>query len=74
MDFSRWVILANLTAWPIAYFFIKKLLQNYAYRVPLRIETFIVAGFISIIIALITVTYQTIKAAQTNPVNTLRHE
>lgn len=74
MDFSRWVILANLAAWPIAYFFIKKLLQNYAYRVPLRIETFIVAGFISIIIALITVTYQTIKAAQTNPVNTLRHE
>lgn len=74
INFSRWVILANLVAWPIAYFFVNKLLQNYAYRVPLRFETFIAAGIISIVIALITVAYQTIRAAQTNPVNTLRHE
>ena len=73
-DFTKWVLLANVVAWPTAYYFMKEILQNYSYRVPLGIEIFIISGLLSLAMAFITVGYQALKAANTNPVNTLKNE
>ncbi|MBN2102684.1 ABC transporter permease [bacterium] len=73
-DFSKWVIIANFIAWPIAYYFMKKWLQNFAYRIDLTIWPFILAGGAALIIALLTVSWQTIRAATANPVESLRYE
>ena len=72
--FTKWIILANLIAWPIAYYFMNKWLQNFAYRTSLSIWTFILSGLAALFIALLTVSYQTIKAATANPVDSLRYE
>ncbi len=73
-EFIKWIIIANLIAFPIAYFVMNKWLQNYAYRVSLGIWTFILSGMIALITALITVSYQAFKVANTNPVNSLKYE
>jgi putative ABC transport system permease protein len=72
--FTTWVLLANLIAWPAAYYFMNKWLANFAYRISLNIWTFILSGLIAFTIALLSVSYQSIKAATANPVDSLRHE
>jgi putative ABC transport system permease protein len=73
-DFMRWILLANVIAWPIVYIAVKKWLQNYAYRTPIEIWTFILAGLLTLFIALLTVCIQAIKTATANPVDSLRYE
>jgi putative ABC transport system permease protein len=73
-EFVKWVIVANIIAWPISYFLMNKWLQNYAYKISISWWIFGLAGLISFIIALLTVSYQSIKAARSNPVNSLRYE
>jgi len=73
-DFLKWIVLANLIAWPVAYFAINKWLQNFALRIDLRVWMFAVSGFATLVIALFTLSYQTIKAATANPVDSLRYE
>jgi len=73
-EFSRNVLLANLLAWPIAYFIMKNWLQNFSFRINLTPLPFIIAGFLAFIIALLTVSFQTIKAANANPIECLRYE
>jgi len=73
-EFTRWVILANLISWPIAYFIMNNWLQNFAFKTPISIWYFVVAGILSIFIAMATVSYQTIKTAISNPVETLKYE
>ena len=73
-DFTRWVILANLFAWPIAYFVLTKWLANFAFRTGIEWWIFFMAGTMAIIIAMIVVSYQTIRAATANPVKALRYE
>ncbi|HEX5168973.1 MAG TPA: FtsX-like permease family protein, partial [Cyclobacteriaceae bacterium] len=68
------ILIANLIAWPVAWYFMNEWLHGFAYRVNMNIGIYILAAFIAIAIALITVSTQTIKAAMTNPANTLRHE
>lgn len=68
------VLIANVIAWPAAWYFMDKWLGTFAYRINLNIGVFIVAAFVAILIAILTVSAQTIKAAITNPTNTLRHE
>ena len=72
--FAKWILLANIIAWPIAYFGMKKWLQNFAYRVEVGFSAFILAGLLVLAIALITVSYQALKAARVNPVDALRYE
>ena len=72
--FTRWVILANLFAWPIAWYAMNKWLQNFAYRIDLTIWPFILSGLLALIIALLTVSWQAIRAATANPVESLRYE
>ncbi|MFH1942924.1 MAG: ABC transporter permease [bacterium] len=74
LRFIKWVVLANIIAWPIAYFAMNNWLQNFAYRTSLNIWIFILPCLMAMIIALLTVSYQSIKAATANPVNSLRHE
>lgn len=73
-QFVKWVLLANLFAWPISYFIMEKWLQNYPYRIELTIEIFIVSAIIALVISVITVGYQTLKAALANPVKALKYE
>jgi putative ABC transport system permease protein len=73
-EFVGLVSLSNIVAWPVAYFIMYKWLQNFAYRVGIRWEIFILAGALAIGIALLTVSYQALKSALSNPVNSLRYE
>ena len=73
-EFIVLVIIANIIAIPVAYFIMNKWLQGFAYRTDIGLFTFILSAFIAISIALVTVGYQTIKAARSNPVESLRYE
>ncbi|MGD9052543.1 MAG: hypothetical protein PVG17_11880, partial [Desulfobacterales bacterium] len=66
--------LANIVAWPIAYFSMNRWLQNYAYRIEIGISAFVLAGFIVLLIAFLAVGYQALKAARADPVDALRYE
>jgi ABC-type antimicrobial peptide transport system permease subunit len=73
-DFIIWTMLANVIAWPIAYFTMNKWLQGFAYRINTSLLVFALAGGLTLMIVLITVCYQAIKAAMVNPVKSLRYE
>jgi len=73
-DFLRLVIISVLIATPVAWFVMNKWLQNFAYRVQVSWWIFAVAGLIALLIALVTVSFQAIKAAVSNPVKSLRTE
>jgi putative ABC transport system permease protein len=73
-DFLKLVILANLIAWPLAWWAMNKWLQDFAYRINISWEVFAIAGIAAVLIAITTVSFQAIKAAIANPVNSLRSE
>jgi putative ABC transport system permease protein len=73
-DFIKCVLLANIIAWPVAYWAMDRWLHSFAYRVNLDVKLFILSAMITMGIALMTVGYQTIKAASANPVDSLRYE
>ncbi len=73
-EFSRWVLLANLIAWPIAYFAMGRWLQNFAYRVSIGPRIFFLAAGLVFFVALFTVSYQALRSASANPVDALKHE
>ncbi|MGN6542686.1 MAG: ABC transporter permease, partial [Ginsengibacter sp.] len=73
-DFIKLVLIALVIASPIAWFGMHKWLQGFAYRIDIGIWVFILAGVLAILIALLTVSFQAIKAAVANPVNSLRSE
>ena len=68
------IIAANIIAIPIAYYFMNNWLKNFAYKIEIGWWIFALSGIIAIIIALLTVSIQTIKAAVANPVESLRYE
>jgi putative ABC transport system permease protein len=73
-DFVRLVVLSILIATPLAWFAMDQWLRNFAYRIAIQWWIFLLAGAIAVLIALLTVSLQTIKAALTNPVKSLRSE
>jgi putative ABC transport system permease protein len=73
-EFTKWVLLANLVAWPVAYYFINKWLQDFAYRIDISWWIFVISGGTALIIALATVSVHTIKTAVANPIEALRYE
>jgi putative ABC transport system permease protein len=72
--FIRLVLIANIIAWPIALFAMNRWLQDFAYRINIDWWVFVIAGGVSVIIAFVTVSFQSIKAAVANPVKSLRSE
>jgi putative ABC transport system permease protein len=74
-EFVRWVVFANLIAWPTAYFVMRSYwLADFPYRIDPRVLTFILAGIISLLIAVLTVSFQVVRAAVSNPIDSLRYE
>lgn len=73
-EFTKWVALACLIAFPLAYFVIQDWLSNFAYRTEIEALTFLLAGGLAVAIALVTVSFQAVKAALVNPVEALRYE
>ncbi|MFC1898680.1 ABC transporter permease, partial [Candidatus Cloacimonadota bacterium] len=73
-QFTQWVVFANIIAWPIGYLIMKSWLQNFAYRIDLQVGYFVLSGIITLIIAVITVSYLAINAANRNPVRALKYE
>jgi putative ABC transport system permease protein len=73
-EFIKLVLLAILIASPIAWYFVQQWLQAYAYRIEIHWWLFALSGMGTILIALATISYQTIKAALANPVKSLRSE
>jgi putative ABC transport system permease protein len=73
-DFTKLVIAANFIAWPLAWFAMNRWLQDFAYRVEIGWWIFVLAGGLALIIALLTICTQAIKAALANPVEALRYE
>jgi putative ABC transport system permease protein len=73
-EFALLVLFANLFAWPISYFLMLKWLENFAYRVNIGFWIFIIAAIIAFVIALFTISFQAIKAAFANPIESLRYE
>lgn len=73
-DFLKLVLLSIVIASPVAWYFMHKWLQDFAYKISINWWVFALAGGMSIIIAFITISFQAIKAALTNPVKTLRSE
>lgn len=67
-------VLSNIIAWPVAYFAVNRWLHNFAYRTHLNMWIFFVSGAAALIIALITISYYSLKAAVADPVKTLRYE
>ena len=72
--FLRWVLVANFIAWPVAYILMRAWLQKFVYRADLSLFIFLLSAGIAILIAAITVSYQSIKAAVANPIDSLRYE
>jgi putative ABC transport system permease protein len=73
-DFTRWVLVANLIAWPLAYFSMQDWLTNFAYRIHISPITFLLSALLALAVALITVSYQAVRAASADPIDSLRYE
>ncbi len=73
-DFMTLIIIANIIAWPVVYYTMNAWLQDFVYRIQLGIWPFLLGGVLSLVIALMTVSSQTVRAAISNPVDALRYE
>ena len=73
-DFIKLLLVANIIAYPVAYWMMNQWLTNFAYRIELGIGVFGSAGILTLLVALLTVNFQTLKAARRNPVDALRDE
>ncbi|MGD8536613.1 MAG: ABC transporter permease [Candidatus Aminicenantes bacterium] len=73
-EFTKWVVVANAVAWPLAYWTMKEWLAGFAYRTEMGIGIFLISGGLALVVAWITVGYKSVRAALTNPVDCLRYE
>jgi putative ABC transport system permease protein len=73
-DFLKLVLIALVIASPLAYFFMEKWLQDFAYRIDIQWTVFALAGIVAVAVAFLTVSFQSVKAALANPVKSLRSE
>jgi len=73
-EFVKWVVMANILAWPLAYFVMHRWLQNFAYQTQIGIDVYVFSSVLALMIALLTVGYQIIRVARADPVDALRYE
>jgi len=73
-EYMKCIAAAAVIAWPIGYFVMSKWLQNFAFRINIGLWTFVLSATLALIIALLTVSYQSFKAAFANPADSLRYE
>lgn len=72
--FAKWVILANIISLPVAWYVMSRWLQNFGYHINIGLWIFVVSAALALFIALLTISFQSIKAATANPVDSLRYE
>jgi putative ABC transport system permease protein len=68
------ILIANLVAWPVAWYFMSRWLDTFAYHIEMDLLLYIASACMAIVVALITVSTQTVRAALSNPAKTLRYE
>jgi putative ABC transport system permease protein len=73
-EFAKWILVANIIAWPVAFYAMRTWLNDYPYRIKIGFEIFLIAGVSALFIALFTVIYQAVRAAVANPADSLRYE
>jgi ABC-type antimicrobial peptide transport system permease subunit len=73
-EYGKWVLTANIIAWPVAYYFMRNWISNYPYRIGINMTIFLAAAMLSLFIAQITVVFQALKAAQASPADSIRYE
>ena len=73
-DYVRWIMAANLVAWPLGFYFVSRWLRNFAYRIDIGIVMFALSGALVLFVALLTVSLQSIRAATAHPIDSLRYE
>ena len=73
-QFSYWVLLANIIAWPLAFYFLDDWLSNFYYRIGMPYWVFVVSGLLALVLALITVSYKAYKAAVSDPLESINYE
>jgi putative ABC transport system permease protein len=73
-EFAFWVLISNILAWPVAWYVMKGWLNNFAFRTEISIGYFALAGAVTFLIAILTVGFHALRAAEANPVQSLKHE
>jgi putative ABC transport system permease protein len=73
-EFGKWILIANVVAWPIVYFVMHAWLQNFAYRIAIGLDVFVLSSFLALAVACVTVSYQAVKTAMADPIESLRYE
>jgi putative ABC transport system permease protein len=73
-EFIKWIILANILAWPLAWFLMNRWLENFAFKMDIGWKIFVLTGFLTMSFGVITFIFQTVKAASANPSDSLRYE
>jgi putative ABC transport system permease protein len=73
-EFTKWVLIANIIAWPLSYLGMSSWLENFAYRIDIGWGIFILSTLVSLVISIFTVSSQVIRAAASNPIDSLRYE
>jgi putative ABC transport system permease protein len=73
-EFSKWVVAGNIVAWPLAYYAMNIWLADFAYRTDIGVWPFLAAAAIALAIAVMTVSYRSLRAATVNPIDSLRYE
>ena len=73
-DFTKWIVFANVFAWPLAWIAMRRWLMGFAFRINITVFPFLTSAFIALGIAMLTVGYQAVKAATADPVLCLRYE
>jgi putative ABC transport system permease protein len=73
-EFVILIVVANVIAWPVAFWVMKGWLKDFSYRISLSVWVFVGAGLLTLFIAMLTVSFQAVKAALADPANSLRYE
>jgi putative ABC transport system permease protein len=73
-EFAKWILLANVIAWPLTYLAAGYWLNNFAYRTSVSLILFVLSSAAALTIALVTISYQSLKAASADPVESLKYE
>lgn len=73
-EFTKWVLIANIIAWPVAYYFTDMWLSSFAFSTKINIWIFIIAAALALFIAVLTVSFQAFKAATSSPVKAIKYE
>ena len=73
-DFTKWVLIANIIALPAAYYAISKWLDDFAYKTNIGIWIYILSAVTALLVSIVTISFQSVKAANTDPVKSLRYE